>query len=326
MKWGILSTGVIAHKFAGTIRSMEKEGQILQAVGSRNRERAAAFAEEFAIPVACSSYEELLASPEIEAVYIGTPNHLHAENCRAALEAGKHVLCEKPFTIRAEQAEALYALADQKGLLIMEAFWVRYLPLYAKLKEVIEENAIGKIKHVRCEYGFIAKGVRLDRKMKSALGGGALLDIGIYNLGFLHAVMGERPEQFCAEVTINEWGTDSFSAIQLAYPGGRTAHTIQTIGMQIDREARLFGEAGSIVLPDFQLAQTMTVQPTGREPYTIQMPVDINGFEYEIREFSRLTEEDLSESPLCPRKDTLSVQGLMDEIRDSWQMRFECEE
>ena len=154
------------------------------------------------------------------------------------MNAGKHVLCEKPFTTNAGDAQKLYEIAEEKGLFIMEAFWIRFLPLYEKLLEIIKSVKYGKLRHARCDYGFIAQGARRERKFRSELGGGALLDIGIYNLGFLHMVMGDYPESFSSEVRFNEFGTDDFSALQLSYPGGRTAHALQTIGMQIDRQGR----------------------------------------------------------------------------------------
>ena len=140
MRWGILATGTIARKFADTVRAMEKEGEVLEAAASRRIEAAQVFADEFGVKKAYGSYDELLRDPEVEAVYIATPNNLHYENARDCLEAGKHVLCEKPFTTSAEQAEALYALAEQKGLFVMEAFWVRFLPVLQKMQEIIARD------------------------------------------------------------------------------------------------------------------------------------------------------------------------------------------
>lgn len=137
MKWGILATGTIAKKFADTIRQMGAEGESLAAVGSRRAESAQAFAAAYGIPKWYDSYEQLVQDPEVEAVYIATPNSLHADNCRLCLEHGKHVLCEKPFTLRAEQAQQLYQLAAQKHLFLMEALWTRLLPLYQELQALL---------------------------------------------------------------------------------------------------------------------------------------------------------------------------------------------
>ena len=250
---------------------------------------------------------------------------MHAENTRLCLNAGKHVLCEKPFTTNADEAAALYRLAEEKDLFVMEAFWIRFLPLYEKLLKLIESKEYGELRHVRCDYGFIARGARRERKLKSELGGGALLDIGIYNLGFLHMVMGDDPEAFTSEVRLNEYGTDDFSALQLRYSGGRTAHSVQVIGLQIERQAVLYFDGATVYLPDFQGAYAMTVRPNEGEAYTVECPPDINGFEYEIREASRCVGGGKTHSGVFTPTDSVAVLRLMDEIRASWGLRFSYE-
>ena len=179
MKWGILATGTIAKKFASTVEQMGAEGEQLVAVGSRHLESAQTFAQQYGIPRCYDSYEALSADPEVEAIYIATPNTLHYENCKLCLEQGKHVLCEKPFTIDPEQAQQLYRLAEEKHLFLMEAFWIWLLPLYDRLREILAAGTIGELKQITCQYGFVASGARKDRKFDSGLGGGALLDIGM---------------------------------------------------------------------------------------------------------------------------------------------------
>ena len=242
MKWGILATGTIAKKFASTVEQMGAEGEQLVAVGSRHMESAQAFAQQYGIPRCYDSYEALAADPEVEAIYIATPNTLHYENCKLCLEQGKHVLCEKPFTIRPEQAQELYRLAEEKHLFLMEAFWIWLLPLYDRLREILTAGTIGELKQITCQYGFVASGARKDRKFDSGLGGGALLDIGIYNLGFLRILTGQDPEKVeTKEVHINEYGTDDYSRLALTYPGGCMAESVQTIGQELERNARIVG-------------------------------------------------------------------------------------
>ena len=145
MKWGILATGTIAKKFASTVEQMGAEGEQLVAVGSRHLESAQAFAQQYGIPRCYDSYEALAADPEVEAIYIATPNTLHYENCKLCLEQGKHVLCEKPFTISPEQAQELYRLAEEKHLFLMEAFWIWLLPLYDRLRQILTAGTIGEL-------------------------------------------------------------------------------------------------------------------------------------------------------------------------------------
>lgn len=163
MKWGILATGMIARKFADTVNRMAGEGEKLIAAGSRSAEKAKAFAEEFGIPKYYGSYEELAADPDIDAVYIASPNNLHKEHTVLCLNAGKHVLCEKPFTTNAQDAEELYELGREKGLFVMEAFWIRFLPMYELLLKKIRENEFGALRYARCDYGFIARGARREK-------------------------------------------------------------------------------------------------------------------------------------------------------------------
>ena len=291
MKWGILGTGNIASKFARTVNAMGEEGESLAAVGSRSIEKARAFAERSGIAKAYGSYEELLSDDEVDAVYIATPNSLHEENTLACIGARKHVLCEKPFTTNAEAAERLYKLADERGVFLMEGLWTRFLPLYGRILDIVSDRRYGELRHARCEYGFTAAGARRERKFRSDLGGGALLDIGIYNLGFLNMIMGSNPESFDSFVRMNEFGTDEFSALQLVYPGGKTAQSVQTIGMQIERRAALFFDEAAIYIPDFQGAYKMTVRPNCGEEFSIECRPEINGFEYEIREATNCVKE-----------------------------------
>lgn len=325
MNWGIISTGTIAKKFAKTVNAMRGEGERLIAVSSRDIKNADEFAKTYEIPRAYGSYGDMLKDPDIDGVYIATPNNLHYENALAALNAGKNVLCEKPFTTNAKDAEKLYRLAENKKLFIMEAFWIRFLPLYEKLLGIIKSKEYGELRHARCDYGFIANGERRERKFLSELGGGALLDIGIYNLGFLRMVMDGDPESFTSEVHINEYGTDEFSVLQLRYSNGRTAHSLQTIGLNIERQAALYFDRATVYLPDFQGAYSMTVKPNGGEIFKIDCPADINGFEYQIREVTRCVNAGKTHSDIFSPKDSVATLRLLDNIRKSWKMKFSFE-
>lgn len=325
MKWGIMATGVIAAKFADTMRRMEEEDRVV-ACGSRALKKAERFAREFGIPRAYGSYEALLEDKEVEAVYIATPNNMHYENCRMCLEAGEHVLCEKPFTINAEDAGRLFDMAEERGLFIMEAFWIRHLPALQKMQELIKWGVIGDVCFARSEFGFAASGARKARKFDSSLGGGALLDIGIYNLGFMHMVMGDDiPLGFTSNYHLNEYGTDDYSTILLDYPGGRRGAVTTSIGVLMPREAVVFGTKGSIYLPDYQMAEQLVVRTTGKGEYTQEFPFDVNGFEYQIREVDRCVRLGMSTSDTLKKEDTLAVLRLMDDIRKTWGMKFDCE-
>ncbi len=322
MHWGIISTGVIAHKFAGTVLLMQAEGEQLLAVSSRDVAKAKAFAAEYYIPGAYGSLEEMLKDPLVDAVYVATPNILHYEDSRKALEAGKHVLCEKPFTINAGQARSLYALARKRGLFIMEAFWIRFLPLLTQMRKVIASGEIGDIIHVRSDYGFITSGKRKEERLSARLGTGALMDIGIYNLGFAHMVMDAAPTRFQSVMRISQFGADEFSSILLEYPGGRSASLATAIGIDMPRNAAVFATKGEIIFPDFQVAQEMTVRMYDGDERVVKMLFDFNGFEYQIRDVNRCVKLGLNTSDVLREADSLTVLGTMDAIRASWDLRF----
>ena len=326
MKWGILATGNIAKKFASTVLQMKEEGERLLAVGSRNLSSAKNFAEEYGIEYIYGSYEELAASPEVDAVYIATPNNLHYENCRLCLMQGKHVLCEKPFTISPGQAEELYRLAEEKGLFLMEAFWIRFLPLYEELRKILAAGEIGEVRELYVQYGFVAEGARRTRKFRSELGGGALLDIGIYNLGFLRMITDTDPVSFSTRaLKLNEFHTDAYSDLDLVYPGEIKARTIQTIGQVLDRNARIEGSEGSIILEDFQHAVHMKLLKGQETIKEYAFPFDINGFEYQIREVTRCAAAGKTGSEIYTPEDSIALSRLLYDIRNSWNMKFDGE-
>ena len=245
-------------------------------------------------------------------VIIGTAGHV---------EHGKTVL------VKALTGTDTDRLAEEKHLFLMEAFWIWLLPLYDCLRQILAAGTIGELKQITCQYGFVASGARKDRKFDSGLGGGALLDIGIYDLGFLRILTGQDPEKVeTKEVHINEYGTDDYSRLALTYPGGCKAESVQTIGQELERNARIVGTKGSIFLPDFQHAETMTLEVEGKEPEVIRCPVDINGFEYEIREASRCVKLGRTGSDRYTPQDSLALTRLMYDIRMAWGMKFEGEE
>lgn len=341
MKWGIIGAGNIANKFAKTVNDMKQnsEDESLIAVAARDLERAQTFAKEYGIPSACGSYAEMLELKEIEAVYIATPNNLHYEHTKMCLIAGKHVLCEKPFTMNADEAKELYELAQEKGLFIMEAFWIRFLPVLQKMRSIIERGEIGYVKYARSEYAFIAKGARRTRKFEAELGGGALLDIGIYNLGFMQMIMGENPTSFTSHVHMNEFDTDDFSVINLmygantsnvqrhlpeedrAYEENTSAYGVVTtsIGLSMERRAVIVGTEGMIELPDFQKAESMRLQLNDGTEYEVNIPFDFTGFEYEIREVSRCVNFGKCASDIFTPEMSLGTLKLLDDIRESWK-------
>ena len=325
LKWGILSTGTIAKKFADTLCQLPACGT-LSAVASRSQESASQFAASYNIPRAYDNYLSLVRDPDIDVIYIATPHSLHYENTKLCLENSKHVLCEKSFTVNLNQAIALTRLAKENNLFLMEAFWTKFLPAYQQLTQTIAKGEIGDITHFRAQYGFAPTGARYVRKFDPKLAGGTLLDIGVYALGVAAMLLGYQPEHMYSSAIIGEYGTDKFNSIMLSYPKGVTAHLITTIGTVIEPEAVLFGTNGQITLPNFSALQGFRVDKSDGTSYTVDAPFEINGFEYQIRETATCLLAKQTESSIMTHQNSLAIMKLMDEARATWGLHFPCEE
>jgi len=317
-RWGILGPGRIAHAFAEDLRLVPDAE--LAAVGSRSQPRAEAFAREHGFAAAYGSYEELLADTSVDAVYVASPHALHAEQVTAALEAGKHVLCEKPLTLRAADAERLFALAKDRGRLLMEGMWTACHPVILALRDGIRDNAFGAPRHLHAEMGFVADLPPEDRLLDVALGAGALLDMGVYPLTLAHLFLGEA-EGLTASASLSASGYDLDIAIVGRYPGGALATMTASLSSWSAHRAELATDRGRLVLEEFFHPRTAAFTPMtdsgAGEPLTIEgrKPVLGRGFSHEAIEFQRCLAEGLLESPLVPHAQTLTILQQMDALR-----------
>lgn len=324
IRWGILSTGTIAHNFAKTVRQMD-ENRELSAVASRTAEKARAFAAEYGISKAYGSYEELAADPEIDAVYIATPHSEHAHDMRLCIEHGKNVLCEKPFTVDAKQAAAIFELAREKHVFIMEAFWTKFIPVYRDMERILKNGEIGEITCLSAQYGYTVSPTLAVRKLDPHLAGGALLDIGVYTLGFAAMFLGYKPEKIHSFLQLNSVGTDSVSSMLLQYSTGQTAQLTAAIQTTLPTWGAVFGTGGRIEVPNFKNPPFIRVFPNGKEPYTVERPFDVNGFEYEIREVEDCIQNGRTTSAVMTPEQTISVMEIMDTVREQNGMVFPFE-
>ena len=313
LRWGVLSTGVIARNFAVTAKAMGDE-VILHAVASRSMEKAAAFADEFGIEKRYDSYEALAADPDVDIVYVATPHSRHYEDMKQLIAAGKNILCEKSFTVNAMQAQEIYELAKKKGIFVMEAFWTKLIPLYREVEAWIASGAIGEIRALTAQYGYTT--AREARKFDAQLAGGTLLDIGVYAIGFACMMMGYSFDDVQSQLIMNEQKTDAVDAILLRR-GGAVAQLTCAIGS--------YGTKGRIDIPEFKNPQSAALYVDGQEPVIINRPFDVNGFEYEIREAMACVREGKLESSLMTAEQSIAVMRMMDEIRRQNGMRFPFE-
>ena len=320
MNFGIIGLGNIANKFAKTLNEMN---ETLYAVASRDINKAKEFKEKYNSLKYYGSYNELLNDPNIQIVYIATPNNMHYINSLEALKCGKNVICEKPFTANPNEAIELYQYARANNLFIMEALWIEFLPLYKKLDELLNNNIIGDIKDINVSYGFDTNDIRKKRKFDSNLAGGALLDIGIYNLAFIDMIAKSDLLSFNSKYELNEYNTDNYSEIYLDYSNGIKAKCITSIGKEIKREAYINGTLGTIYIPDFQQATSFTIIKGDRK--TFEFPFEINGFEYQIREAIYCIKNGYSEAITYNSSKSINLMKLLYDIRMSWNMKFSFE-
>ena len=342
VRWGILATGKIAHAFARDL--MLVPDAELVAVGSRRPASAQAFAREYGEDVAAyGSYEELVADPAVDVVYIATPHALHLANARLAFEAGKHVLCEKPLTVSVADAEEMVALARQHDRFLMEAMWMACHPGITALRRRLAAGEFGTPRHVHAELGFVVQASPDDRMLDPDLGAGALLDMGIYPLTFAHLVLGEAVALTAqADLRIapgtasgEESAIDLAIAMTGAYAGGALATTHAAMTSWSSSAAAIATDTGRIDVPDFNHPPRITftpkaakadwTAPTGPlEPVEVipDEPVIGVGYGNEAAEVNRCLHAGLRESPLVPHAQTLTLMRQLEEVRRATGIRY----
>ena len=320
LRWGILGPGGIARRFAADIPA-HTASQIV-AVGSRSGERAAAFAAEFSIPTAYGSYAELVADPEVEAVYIATPHSEHLEHALLALEAGKPVLVEKSLTRNAAEARALFDAAAERNLFAMEAMWTRFLPHMIAVRQIIDAGEIGQVRMLTAEHGQSLDHVADTHRLKNpALAGGAMLDLTVYPVSFAHDLLG-APDEIVALGTLTESGVDASEALTLRYGGTALAILGASLTAATPNAAAVTGSTGRVEIAGTFYAPTTVTVRTGESEVRQLRPAVGSGFEYQAAEAARRVHAGERESPLHTWAGTVEVMATMDEARRQLGVRL----
>ena len=323
-RWGILGTGAIASQFVRGLRSVS-EAEVL-AVGSRSEASAARFADKRDILRRHASYEDLASDPDVDVVYVATPHPFHAENATLCLEAGKAVVCEKPFCVNAAEAERVVGLAREKGLFLMEGMWTRFFPLMGEVRRLVSEGALGEVRMLNVDFGFRADPDPASRLFAPGLGGGALLDVGVYCVSFASMVLG-RPSRSVGISHLGETGVDEQASVVLEHEGGRLANLSIGIRTTTPQEATIIGtEAYARIHAPWWRPESMTISRPGEEDESVEAPVSGNGFDYEAVEVMRCLEAGKTESEIMPLDETVSVLRTMDTIRAAWGLKYPGEE
>ncbi|WP_203784967.1 Gfo/Idh/MocA family protein [Paractinoplanes rishiriensis] len=314
VRWGIVGLGGIAAQFARDLPLAP--GAELAAVGSRSAETAAAFAERFGFARAYGSYAELAADPDVDVVYVATPHAQHLDAALTCIEGGKAVLVEKPITLDLASAASLVQAAHTRGVFLMEAMWMRLNPAVLKVAELVAEGAIGWVSAIHADFGLQGPFEAEHRLRNPKLGGGALLDLGVYPIHLAHLIMG-APRSVQAWAHLTPEGVDENTGVLLGWEAGAVAALTCSINGNSRNGASITGTDGRIDLPPgFFVPREFVLNRPNHAPETFQFPFEGNGYQFEAAEVQRCILAGDLESPHVPHATTLEIMGLLDTIRD----------
>jgi predicted dehydrogenase len=323
IRWGILGTGWIASEFAqGLAQLADAE---LVAVGSRTSESAQRFGEQYGVPRRHASYKALVSDADVDVIYVATPNPLHKEHVMLCLETGKPVLCEKPFALNAREADTMIRVARDKRLFLMEAMWSRFFPLMAKVRSLLADGAIGDVQMLVADLSIQFNFDPSDRRYNLDLGGGALLDLGVYPISFASMILGP-PAGIATQVRLGETGVDEQVGIVLHYDQGQMATLYTSIRVDSPVEAIIMGTKGRIrIHPWWIRPDRVTLTVDGQEPATIEMPFEGNGYQFEAAEVMACLRANRLESDIMSLNETLSILRTMDAVRAQGGLKYPTE-
>lgn len=323
MNWGLIGTGGIVKSFLTGLRAAR--GARPAAVASRSQEKADAFAKKYGIEKGYGNVDEMLADPEIQVVYIGTPHTTHKEYALKAIAAGKAVLCEKPVTINASEMKEIVEAARQHHVFFMEAMWTRFLPAVVKVRDWIAGGAIGEVKMMEANFGFVAPWEPEWRLLNVNLGGGALLDAGTYPISFASMVFGgKKPEKIGSVAYIGETHVDEEFMGVISYGGQQMASVNAALRTGMVSDAWIYGSSGKIQVPDFVFARSATLFANMfSEHYEPECVA--NGYNYEAEEVMNCIRGGKLESDVMPLDESLQIMETLDTMRAQWGFKYPFE-
>ena len=320
IKWGIIGPGIIANRFATAC--VGRPGATLHGVASRDLARAKAFANTYSIATYHDSYEALATDPDIDAIYIAVPHTGHCAETLLCLKHGKAVLCEKPLTLNHALASTMVNAARTHNIFLMEAMWTRFIPAIIKAKELIDQGAIGTVNYLRADFGVQAEYDPSNRSFNLALGGGAMLDLGVYPL-FLALYMLGKPTGIKAVSKLAATGADQTTNALLSFADGSIASILSSFAVKTPANAEIIGTEGTITIhaPWYQ-ATALTISSEKGKPQLLQFPYPGNGFEFQIDEVIQCLQNGQKESLLMPLDFSLLLAEVSDEIRRQCGIRY----
>ena len=323
MKIGVLGTGGIVRSVTPTLQRMKDIE--CYAIASRTLERAEKAAEEYGYEKAYGNYEELVADPLVELVYVATPHSRHYDDMKLCIAHGKPVICEKSFTMNAKQAKEIRELAKEAGVFVTEAIWPRYMPSRTLIQETIDSGIIGTVSTLTANLSYIISGVK--RIQDPELAGGALLDVGVYGINFALMHFGEEIERIESSVQMTETGVDAMETLTIFYRDGRMAVLTHSIYCRSDRKGIIHGDQGYIVVENINNPQSVSAFDTSdRLVAHYPVPEQINGYEYQFLECARAIAAGETESRSMPLEESVYMMEFMDSLRAQWGLVYPQEQ
>ena len=323
IRWGILGCGRIARKFAADLHLVADAE--LTAIASRNKEKLELFAKDFPCKHLHNSYEALASNNDVDVIYVATPHSHHYEHTMLCLNRDKAVLCEKAFAINSRQATEMIRTAKERKVFLMEALWTKFLPHYKKLQELLDQKTLGDIKSVLINFGFKTSDKSPQRLFDPLLGGGTLLDIGIYNVFMTMSVLG-KPDSIEATMTPSPTGVDEQIAVLFKYNSGAMAQLFSSFTTNLPVQAEINGTEGNITLTTRFYEPSATIQlyrqvPGEKQIIAVEKEAGF-GYQYEARHVNECLKKGLIESPVMTHADTLLLMEILDRIRKKARIEY----
>lgn len=321
IKWAVIGTGNIAHTFSEALAA-DPDAE-LYAVASRTKEKADKFAEQYGFVKSYGSYKELAENSGADVVYIATPMSSHYKDTLLCLDNGINVLCEKTVALNSAELDVMLSKAKEKDLFFMEAMWMKCRPTFLKAMEWIKQGQIGEIKYIKADFSNSIPFSSESRLFRNNCGGGALLDLGVYPVTLVHSLLG-KPDEIISNAHMSSDGIDLSNHITMRYNNGSFAVMDSGFEIQLTNNAIISGTKGFITFGNWFHCSDITelYNRNGILIETCHIPVEVNGYEYEIREVHRCLREGLKESPLVKQSDTAEIQKILDQCRAQWNMKF----
>lgn len=329
-KWGILGPGTIANSFVQGLKVLDHAEVAAVGAYPAELESGKLFAQKYEIPTCYESYEALIDDKNIDIIYISALNPAHKKYSMMALESGKNVLCEKPLAINAKDAKDIVDCAKTNNRFLMEGMWTKFLPVTVSVREWISTGLIGEVRQFKSDFCFRCDWNPNNRLLSLELGGGALMDVGIYNIAYANMVYNSLPKKITHDAYIGPTGIDEQSCAILQYKNGELATILQAVRTPSPSpelgDAWIIGTEGHIYLPGFWHGKSATVRLNGKDPITYDFPFEASGYNCEAEEVMRCIREGRLQSDIHTHESSLSTLNIMDGIRQDWGIKFPFED